>query len=108
MSFERSAALLFLGILAFLSQRHLFKHFRKRLSDAQLGVLEKVVRSRSRFSSVLCNVKLLEDCLQNSVAPKGIQRRVKKSKVYHSARIERAFVKDELEKSKRTLSEARQ
>ena len=108
MSFERSAALLSLGILALLSQRHLFKHFRKRLSDVQLGVLEKVVRSRSRFSSVLCNVKLLEDCLQNSVAPKGIQRRVKKSKVYHSARIERAFVKDELEKSKRTLSEARQ
>ena len=49
----------------------------------------------------------LENCLENSVAPRGIQRRFRKSKVYHSALIERAFVKDELAKSRTTLLKVR-
>ena len=47
------------------------------------------------------------ECLENSVAPNHIQRRVQRSKVYHSAVIERAFVKDELAKSRSTLCKKR-
>ena len=102
-----AASLVFIGLLAFLSQRNLFNYFKSRLSRVQRGVLNKVVRSRCRLNSVVYNVRFLEDCLENFVAPKRIQRRVKKSKVYHSAVIERAFVRDELGKSRRTLQEAR-
>ena len=98
----------FISLLAFLSHRHLFNHLKSRLSDVQLGVLNNVVRIRSRSNSLLYNVKFLEDCFENSVAPRGIQPRVKKSKVYHSALIERAFVKDQLAKGRASLLHARE
>ena len=81
--------------------------FKTRLTGVQLGVLNNVVGSRSSFHSVLYNLKFLEGCLENSVAPRRIQRRVKKSKVYHSAVIERAFVKDELTKTRAILHKKR-
>ena len=90
----------FLGVITFLSHRRLFKYFKTRHSCVQLAVLNNAVRARGRLNSLLYNVDFLKKCLENSVAPRGIQRRVKKSKVYHSAVIERAFVRDELEKSR--------
>ena len=70
-------------------------------------MLNKVVGTRGRLNSVLCNVQLLQKCLVNAVAPRGIQRRVRKSKVYHSARIERVFVRDELTKCRAVVLQAR-
>ena len=103
----RSAACVFFGILALLSQRRLFKYLKLRHNNVQLGVLNNVVRSRCRLNSLLFHVRFLEDCVDKSVAPKGIQRRVKKAKVYHSAVIERAFVKDELVKGRQALLDTR-
>ena len=92
--------LVFLSIIGFLSQRRIFKYLKSRYSGVQLVLLNNVIRARGRYNSVLYNVKFLQNCLKNSVAPKGIQRRVRKSRVHHSAVIERAFIRDELEKSR--------
>ena len=51
-------------------------------------------------------VRFLQKCLDNSVSPKGIQRRIRKAKVHHSAVIERAFTKDELGRSRLRLRHA--
>ena len=103
----RSAACVFFGILALLSQRRLFKYLKSRHNNVQLGVLNNVVRSRCRLNSLLFHVRFLEDCVDKSVAPKGIQRRVKKSNVCHCALIEQAFVNDELVKGRQALLDTR-
>ena len=89
-----------LCILAFLPHHRLFKYFKLRHNAVQLSLLNDVVRTRGRLNSVTYNIRFLRKCLENSVAPRRIHR-VKKSKVYHSALVERAFVKDELEKVER-------
>ena len=87
-------------VLAFLSQRHLFKHQRHlfkhlktRLSPTQIGLLDAVVRTRARVNSVLYNVKFLEEYQKHSVAPRGIQHRVRKAKVHHS-HVHRASIRE--------------
>ena len=60
----RSAACVFFGILALLSQRRLFKYLKSRHNNVQLGVLNNVVRSRCRLNSLLFHVRFLELCRQ--------------------------------------------
>lgn len=81
------------GIICFVSHRHIFNYLKRRHSVVQLGVLNKILRSRGYLNSIVYNIRFLEMCLENSVAPKGLQRRVRKAKVYYSAVIERAFVR---------------
>ena len=95
------------GIICFVSHRHIFNYLKRRHSVVQLGVLNKILRSRGYLNSIVYNIRFLEMCLENSVAPKGLQRRVRKAKVYHSAVIERAFVRDELAKSRLRLQQAK-
>ena len=90
---------LFLGIICFLPHCRLFNYLKSRHTDIQRVLLNDVVRARGRLNSIACNTRFLQNCLEHSVAPRSLQRRVKKSKMYHSAVIERAFVKDELEKN---------
>ena len=96
-----------LGIIGFLSHRRLFNYLKRRHNNDQLGVLSKVLRARGRLNSITFNIKFLVDCLNNSVAPKSIQQRVRKSNAYHSAVIERSFVQDELAKCRMELLRAR-
>ena len=58
----------FLGVIAFLFHRRLFKYFKTRHSGVQLAVLNNVVRARGRLNSLLYNVYFLKKCLENSVA----------------------------------------
>ena len=95
------------GLLCFLSPRRLFDYLKLRHKKVQLGVLNRVLKARGHWNSIVFNIKFLEDCLESAVAPKGIQRRVKRSKVHHSALIERSFVKDELSKSRHQELQAR-
>ena len=102
-----TTCILFVSVLNFLPHRRLFKYFKSRYSRVQLIRLNDVVRTRGRLNSVLYNNTFLQNCLDYAVAPRAIQRRVSKSKFHHSAAIERAFVKDELEKSRLALLRVR-
>ena len=98
---------LFLGMICFLSHPRLFNYLKSRHTDVQRVLLNDAVRARKRLNSIACNIRFLQNCLENSVALRSIQRRVKKSKVYHSAVIERAYIKDDLEKSRSALHQAK-
>ena len=78
----------FLCIIAFLPHRRLFNYLKSRYSEYQLVVLNRVLRARGRWNSIVLNIRFLKDCLDKAVAPKGIQQRVRKSKLYLSAVIE--------------------
>ena len=62
MCVERAAASsVYLGILAFLSHCRLFNYFKVRYTEVQLAVLNKVVGTRGRLNSVLCNFSVLAE-----------------------------------------------
>ena len=102
-----NAVCLLFSILAFLPHRRLFNYLKSRHNESQLGVLNKALQARGRFNSIVCNIRFLNDCLEKAVAPKGIQQRVRKARVYHSASIERTFIKDELVKCRAEEQKAR-
>ena len=97
----------FLCIIAFLPHRRLFNYLKSRYSEYQLVVLNRVLRARGRWNSIVLNIRFLKDCLDKAVAPKGIQQRVRKSKAYLSAAIERSFLKDELVRCRTLQLQAR-
>ena len=74
---------------------------------SQIGVLNNALRVRGKLNSVICHVKFLRQCLSSCVAPKGIQARVRKAKVYHSVKIEKAFLRDEIGKVQLSLDSLR-
>ena len=94
---------LFLSIVLFLSPRRCFKYFKRRYSREQLEKLNAALRLRGKLNSVLFNVVFLRCCFSSGVAPKGIQARVRKAKVFHSLKIKKAFLKDELAKCEKLL-----
>ena len=65
--------------------------------------MNAALRLRGKLNSVLFNVVFLRCCLSSGVSPKGIQARVRKAKVFHSLKIEKAFLKDELAKCEKLL-----
>ena len=74
---------------------------------SQIGVLNNALRVRGKLNSVICHVKFLRLCLSSCVAPKGIQARVRKAKVYHSVKIGKAFLRDEIGKVQQSLHSLR-
>ena len=95
---------LFISILMFLSPNRLFKYFKRRYSRDQTACLNGILKVRGRLKNVVLNVVYLRQCLLFGVAPKGIQARVKKAKVHHSLKIEKAFLKDEIERCEQSMT----
>ena len=91
----------------FLSPKKLFNYLKWRYSDAQIATLNKALGLRGKLNGIVHNVAFLCRCLSNGVAPKAIQARVRKARVYHSLEIEKAFLRDEIEKSQRRVDDAR-
>ena len=97
---KRSLKLLLLQfVLCFLSPNHLFKYFKRRYSSDQIACLNQTLSLRGKLNSVSLNLCFLRKCSLFGVAPKRIQSRVRKAKVYHSLKIEKAFLKDEIDRS---------
>ena len=95
------------AILKFLSPNCLFKYFKRRYSRNQIASLNEMLSLHKKLNSVLLNLVFLCQCLLCGVAPKRIQDRVKKAKVYHSLKIEKAFLKDEIERCQQCLDDLR-
>ena len=96
--------LVFNCILTFLSPAHLFKYFKRRYSKDQIAFLNSTLGLRGKLNSVLLNLCFLHQCSVYGVAPKRIQARVRKAKVYHSLKIEKAFLKDETDRCQQRLT----
>ena len=94
---------LFAAVLLFLSPAALFKYLKRRYDQNQIAFLNKTLSVRGQLNSVQLNLVFLRQCLSNGVAPKRIQARIRKAKVYHSLRIEHAFLKDEIERCQQCL-----
>ena len=95
------------AILLFLSPESIFLYFRRRYSAVQIGILNDALKVRCKLISEVINLLLLRQCSALGVAPKGIQTRVRKAKVYHSWNIEKAFLKDEIGKCENNLDRLR-
>ena len=90
---DMSASLcVFRATFLFLSPKSVFRYLRRRYSAVQIGLLNDALKARGKLNSVVVNQWLLRQCSASGVAPKGIQTRVRKAKVYHSLSIERAFL----------------
>ena len=98
---------LLIAIPKLLSPRHLFTYFRLRYTQNQIDLLNAVLRKRFYCRNVAYNVSFLTRCLNTGVCPCGVQKRVQKTKAYHSLSIERVCLKDDIARSRDSLSNAR-
>lgn len=96
--------LLFRVILKFCTTNHLFKYFRKRYSDQQLEILNKLVRTRGKIRNLRYHVAFLKACIKKRVVPKFLKTRIEKSRARINSRIESAFLHDEIENSVKEMS----
>ena len=48
------------GIICFVSHRHIFNYLKRRHSVVQLSVLYKILRSRGYLNSIVYNIRFLE------------------------------------------------
>ena len=91
---------LFCAIISFLTLKRIFKYLKKRLPVNEIEHLNKVVKTRYKLNAVAWNVQHLKECLKNDVARVNIQRRVVKTKAFHTLRIEKYLVRDELARAR--------
>ena len=69
----------------------------------QIAFLNETLAARGKLNSVLLNLVFLRQCMSSGVVPKRIQARVKRAKVYHSLKIENAFLRDEIDRCQHCL-----
>ena len=86
-----------------LSHRHFFNYAKARLGNLHVKLLNGVLSSRARLSSTRFYISFLNDCLRNAVAPSHIRHRIRRARLFHTIRIEKIFIKDELAKARDRL-----
>ena len=89
----------FLSVLYnFASTSNLFKYLKRRYGHQLVKDLNYVIRLKGKCVRSKAGIGFLQDCLHYHVTPSNIKERVLKAKPKHAAGIERAFLRDELEK----------
>ena len=88
----------------FASTSKLVKYFRGRYDDQFVRELNRGLRLRSKFVRSKENVRFLRSCLEHNVSPSVIKSRVGKGKPRNPRDIERAVIRDEIEKSKELMA----
>ena len=71
-------------ILKFCTTNQLFKYFRKRYSDQQLKILNKLVKTRKKLRSLQYLIAFLKAAISQRVAPKWIHASIDKSRARHT------------------------
>ena len=90
-----------MAIYSFASTSNLVKYFRRRYDDQLVQDLKgKCVRHTE-------NLRFLTRCFDEHVVPSDIKQRVHKAKPKNSADIERAFLRDAIEKAMDFVGQAR-
>ena len=93
-----SSVSLWATIYQFASTRNLFVYFRRRYSHQILDKLNRVLKLKDKTIRLAGNVTFLKDCLKAYVAPSGIRHRVRKANPKRPWSIERAFLRDDINK----------
>ena len=81
----------------------MFAYFKQRYTNEEIEDLNALVKLRGKLRSARFSLSFLSLCLTNRVAPKFITARISKSGVRHSPTIERAFLQDEIQKTKTNI-----
>ena len=83
----------------FASTSGLLKYFRRRYDELVVREVNQVLRLKGKCLRTAENVRFLKKCLEQRVSPSFIKVRVRKSRPKDPTQIERAFIRDEVEKS---------
>ena len=92
------------AIFKFCTTNQLFKYFRRRYSDQLLKILNKLVRTRGKIRSAISQTAFLKASVGQRTLPKFVKFRIEKSSVRQTPNMERAFMCDEIEKSKSLIT----
>ena len=92
------------AILKFCTTNQLFKYFRKRYSDQQLKILNRLVKTRGKMRSLTFSIAFLKAAISQKVVPKWIHSRIEVSRARHTPTMERAFMHDEIAKKRSLIS----
>ena len=95
---------LLLPIFKFCTTNQLFKCFRRRYSDQQLKILNKLVKTRRKIKSAISQTAFFKAFIGQGTLPKFVKFRIEKSSVRQTPNIDRAFMYDEIEKSKSLIT----
>ena len=99
---------LFLSALYnFASTSKLITFFRRRYEQLLVQNLNYVLRLKGKYVRATEEIRFLRNCLDQRVTPSDIWRRVRKSKPRNPGDIERAFIRDEIEKNEDVLDEVK-
>lgn len=89
---------LFTALYAFASSSNIFKYFQRRYDSQLISQLNKVLKLKGRHVRAKENVRFLSKCLTWYVTPVRIRKQVRKTRPKSAAGIERAFIKDDINK----------
>ena len=92
------------AIFKFCTTNQLSKYFLRRYSDQQLKILNKLVKTRVKIRSAISQTAFLKASVGQRTLPKFVKFRIEKSSVRQTPKIERAFMCDEIEKSKSLIT----
>ena len=98
---------LFLALLIFASPNNLFKYLQRRYESGLIRELNEVLRLKGRAVRAGENINFLSKCLTWYVTPVWIRRRVRVTRPKAPTGIERAFIKDEINKERDILNSSR-
>ena len=85
-------------LYAFASTSHLFNYLRRRYDQHVIQGLNQLLSLKGQCVRTKESIRFLKRCLEEHVTPKDIKVRVKKSHPKHPGDIEKAFIRDEIEK----------
>ena len=104
-----TSRLLFLkAIYLFASTVNLFKYLRRRHDHQLVHELNKVITLKGKCVRNEEGISFLRKCLDYHVTPTDVRNRVRKAKPKQPVGIERAFIKDDIEKKKDFLEKVKE
>lgn len=103
-----SGSVLLLVLYKFASTKNLFKYLRLRYSHQHVQELNKVIRLKGKQVRTQLGILFLKTCLEQHVVPTNIRERVAKTKPKHPYGIEKAFMRDELDKKMDFLEQTKE
>ena len=95
------------AIYLFASTTNLFKYLRKRYDYQLVHDLNQVITLKGKCVRNEEGISFLKKCLEYHVTPTNVRNRVRKAKPKRPVGIERAFIKDDIEKRKDFLEKVR-
>ena len=98
-SFENMNTLLS-AIFKFCTTNQLFEYFRRRYSNQQLNILNKLITTHGKIRSAISQTSFLKAFIGQRKLPKFVRFRIEKSSARRIPNIEGAFLHYEIEKSK--------